>query len=77
MANVVARRRQEQQKARALKKMQMSVPGYESTYAKRKAARNRGEPMATREKMPWWHVEFSDIFNRMKPEERAPQGALA
>lgn len=71
MANVMERRRKAQQKAKALKRLQMAEPGYESRYHKRKEARARGEPMATRTVMPWWFTEFSAIFNRIRPEVSA------
>lgn len=56
MANVAERRRKEQAKAKALKKLAMAEPGYESRYHTRKQARKRGEPMADRsgERAPWW-----------------------
>lgn len=53
---VKSKRKQEQAKERAAKRAAMHVPGGESKYAKRRAARLRGEPMSSRahESAPWW-----------------------
>lgn len=71
MANVIERRRKAQQKAKALKRLQMAEPGYESRYHKRKEERARGEAMATRTVMPLWFTEFAALFNKIRPDERA------
>lgn len=68
MANVEARRRKQQQAVKVAKKAAMFNAGEESRYHKRKAARNNGKPMATRETMPWWFTEFSRVLSAVRPE---------
>lgn len=54
MSKQNTKRAQARAKKLAAKRATMGQPGYKSKYALRKAARQRGEPMAARPVQPWW-----------------------
>lgn len=53
------KRRLDRAKRQAAKETAMREPGFTSKYAKRKARRANGEPLAARSNPPYWIAQYS------------------